>query len=210
MPWPTNPANGAFHRQDGVLYIAEGGKWNRAGAKGLDFRAKAHYKLNSAGPMKCRFPRLPHKKIVMDAVWQTGTVTKVRIQIWGVNDQPIDFNGKVDDYHIWAHWGDGGISVNNTAITSQPANVNGIIAQYGDDSHRANSDAQHIRVEFTEHVGGYINMEWQMLVTNGFNTCIQTIGEAIVHTNLKSIQSVGLTWDGNPTIIKAAAHTQWF
>jgi len=211
MAFPTAPANDQFHREDGVLYYAADGRWKRAGDKGLDFRHASVYMLNQTGALKARLPRLPHKKIMMHAVWEPQTVSNTRIQIWGVNDQPISFTGKVDDYHLFACWGDGGLSKNNSAITSQPPTNNGILVHDGGATHRSiDGEPHYIEAEFTEHVANYINIRWTALITNQHNTAIHTIGEAVVHTDLKQIQSVGLTWDANPRLTKAAAHTQWF
>jgi len=210
MAFPTAPTSGQFHREDGVLYFADSGRWKRAGDKGLDFRHVSQYMLNATGDLKARHSRIPHKKIMMHAGWEPQTQANTRIQIWDHNNLPINFSGRVDDYHIFCNWGDGGLSVNNGVATQAPNN-DGILMHYSGTTHRPiDGQAHYIEAEFTEHVAGYINIRWSAVISNLHQTAIHTIGEAVVHTDLKAIQSVGLTWDGNPRISKAAAHTQWF
>lgn len=211
MAFSANPADGDFTRAGGVMYLAEHGRWVRAGAKGLPFVHRSFYMLNETGDLKASWPRVPNKKIAMQAAWDPTVQTNTRIQIWGGNGAPIDFSGKVDDYHIMAEWGETGVSVNNTAITTQPPTSDGLLLHYGQPSHQGVIGEPHyIHAEFLEYLTGYINIRWTAMLTNSYNTTIQTTGEAVVHTDINNIQAVGLHFEGNPSLSKAAAHTQWF
>jgi len=174
------------------------------------------YMVNQAGPLQIGAMRWTHKKVLMKAVWEPAAYAQVRIQLW--NDaapaQPVGFqvagSADVDRGSLWSSWGDGGISVGDNMVSSQPPNVDGILAAYNQDSHRgAPNRVQFIEVEVTGF-GSYSEIIWTLYITNSYSTVVQTKGEATIKVASAHIGAIGLTWDGNPNIVRASAHAQWW